>query len=281
MNFHEQNIMHIKDLTLKVKDLNKMIAFYTEIMGMVLIEQSETKAILGTKTKALLTLEQNDAYEIQARTEGLYHAAYLLPTQADLANFVFHLMKHKVEFGAGDHYVSEAMYFDDPEGNGIEVYADRDPKTWTWKTNLVEMATVAVDFEKLLNLTTHEFKTLPDDTQVGHIHLQVKNLQDNELFYKDSIGFDLVSELPAAYFLSDGKYHHHIAFNGWLGRHIHKASDKTTGLKSFTIHVSTELEKDFIISKLHDHHFELKEDGVLDPNGVLVKFEYVKEERGN
>ena len=132
MNFHQDPIKHIKQVVLKVNDLESMSQFYKDIFGFQVIKVNDKHIELGAnKQESILILEQLDQPdESQALRIGLYHVAYLLPSRADLASFTYHLIKHKIQFGAGDHHVSEALYFNDIEGNGIEVYADRDYKGW-------------------------------------------------------------------------------------------------------------------------------------------------------
>lgn len=273
MNFHSKDIMHVSKITLKVKDLKIMQKFYQEILGFSVIKEDEDEVVLGTSKRPLLTLTKLDEAHIASRDAGLYHVAYLLPTRADLASIAMHLYQLGIQFGAGDHWVSEAIYFNDPEGNGIEIYADRDHESWVWNLDEVKMVTEPVDFDDLFKEIKNKFVNLPEDTKIGHIHLQVSNIEENRKFYHTGIGFDIVSHLPHALFLSSEKYHHHVAFNTWLGQRISNPSDHTTGLSSFTINVPSKHEKTNILKKLQSLGFEVMESVAIDPSGTKVVFE--------
>ena len=133
--------------------------------------------------------------------------------------------------------MSEAIYLADPDGNGIEIYADRDPAEWEWQNEEVVMTTEPVDIEGLLQeKTTDTWQGLPEDTVMGHIHLQVNDLEENEKFYIDGLGFSIVSRYgDSALFISDHRYHHHIAFNTWTSRYARHAEELETGIHAYTI----------------------------------------------
>lgn len=275
MDFHSKDIMHISRIALKVKDLKVMRSFYQEILGFSVIKEDEDKVVLGTSKRTLLTLIKLDDAHLANRTAGLYHVAYLLPTRSDLASIAMHLYQMGIQFGAGDHWVSEAIYFNDPEGNGIEIYADRDHESWIWNLNEVKMVTEPVDFDDLFKQIKHKYVKLPEETKVGHIHLQVSSIEENRNFYHTGIGFDIVSHLPHALFLSRDNYHHHVAFNTWLGQRISNPSERTTGLLSFTINLTSNTEKKNILKNLQSLGFKVEKDFAIDPSGTKVIFEVI------
>ena len=153
------------------------------------------RALLGSGGVALLDLQRRESGAREARNAaGLYHTAFLMPTRKDLARWLVHAAKNKVPLsGFADHLVSESVYLDDPEGNGIEVYADRAPETWKWDGGSVAMATDQLDIDGLLALTdthTTNYAKAPDDLRIGHMHLRVGDLERADRFYGGAIGFD-------------------------------------------------------------------------------------------
>ena len=166
---------------------------------------------------------------------GLYHFAILLPSRADLSVFLRHFLQTGYPLGAADHYVSEALYITDPDGNGIEVYRDRPSKEWTWKNGLVDMATEELDGNAILAESDAEWTGLPAGTIMGHIHLHVGDLQKAEEFYTKGLGFKVVSHYPQAVFLSTGGYHHHIAINTWQGVGAPTPPENSVGLNWYTL----------------------------------------------
>ncbi len=238
MRFHQSPITYVMEVELKVNDLQKMRDFYTNIVGFSILEASETRVVLTADGKTgLLVLEQLPVLSSR-QTAGLYHVAFLLPKRRDLANFTRHLVKHDIHFGGGDHLVSEALYFNDVEGNGIEIYADRDPEGWRWQDREVAMATYPVDFDDLLKEAVDTFTQLPKATVIGHLHLQVNDLDANERFYHEGLGFDIVSRYGnQALFMSDGGYHHHVAMNTWQRGSLPTPTKDDHGIKSFSLNV--------------------------------------------
>lgn len=217
--FHQAPNVYVGEVNIKVKNLEYSLAFYQNIIGLKILEKSERRAVLTTDGKtALISLEQPvDVTAKPQHTSGLYHFAILLPSRADLSVFLRHLLQTGYPLGAADHYVSEALYLNDPDGNGIEVYRDRPSSEWTWKGNLVEMATEQLDAEGILAESNAEWTGLPAGTIMGHLHLHVGDLKKAEEFYTKGLGFEVVSYYPQAAFLSTGGYHHHIAINTWQG----------------------------------------------------------------
>lgn len=278
MKFHNEKVMYIKAVSLKVRNLDEMLSFYTDIMGMKILEKSSTKAVLGTDTKKLLTLYEVKNSTKSMNTSGLYHVAYLLPTRQDLGSFLKHLAIRQVPIGAGDHLVSEALYFNDPEGNGIEVYADRPDATWTWNEEMVEMTTDPVDIEGLLKEANYQWRTMPNDTVIGHVHLSVVDIASNDKFYVQDLGYQLVSKFEEqAEFISDHAYHHHIAFNTWNHSVKVNPSDSDMGLYSMTIEMGNHDKREKLLSRLRSLSYEITEvDGlpsVLDPSNTRIIFD--------
>lgn len=282
MNFHKAPATYVSDVTIRVSDLQRSIEFYEEVVGLRVKERASNWAHLTAMhdDQVLLKLLQPEDVRLKLeQTTGLYHFAILLHNRKSLAQVVNNLLRHHIRFGGGDHIVSEAIYFSDPDGHGIEIYADRDANGWNWQENEVEMATLPVDFEDLLKENEAEiWQGLPEGTLMGHIHLQVNNIDVNQTFYVDGLGFDIVSRIAnTALFISDSGYHHHIAFNTWAGESIRHAAANEVGLESFTIVFPSEEKLEQIVKELKALKFEVKEaDGQLytiDPSQTKIFLE--------
>ncbi|MEH7352355.1 VOC family protein [Neobacillus drentensis] len=276
-NFHQKPSVYVGEVNIKVKNLDNSVTFYQNIIGFQVLEQTESKAVLTTDGKTpLLMLEQPaDVIPKAGNMSGLYHFAILLPSRADLSVFLRHLLQTGYPLGAADHYVSEAMYLNDPDGNGIEVYRDRPSAEWTWKNNLVEMATEQLDAEGILAESDAEWNGLHSGTVMGHIHLHVGDLQKAEEFYTKGLGFDVVSYYPQAAFLSTGSYHHHIAINTWQGVGAPTPPKNSVGLNWYSLVFPNETERENVIKQLQQLGAPLKQEAdyyvTNDPSGNQIR----------
>ena len=182
--FASRTPLHIGAYGLAVRDLDKVAAYYRDVLGLNELERGNGTVRLGVDGVTLLELtHQPDFKPDDPRTAGLYHTAYLMPTRADLGRWLVHVAHDQVPVtGASDHGVSEAIYLDDPEGNGIEVYSDRPPSEWDWKDNQVSMKTVALDVQSLLRLGAEQMPWIgaPGGLRIGHIHLRVGAIETAE-----------------------------------------------------------------------------------------------------
>ena len=227
-------------VTLRVRNLDKVADFYRDVLGLTVIERSATGAQLGAGGVKLLTMEARPQAELESRNSaGLYHTAFLMPTRKDLARWLVHVAMHRVPLsGFADHLVSESVYLDDPEGNGIEVYADRDPSLWKWSEGSVAMATDELNVNDLLTLTstkTSDYAKAPDGLRIGHMHLRVGDLAKAEAFYQGTVGLDPTRKRNGAAFLSSGRYHHHLGINTWQSAGAGARDDAATGLAWFSL----------------------------------------------
>ncbi len=217
--FANKTPVHIGAVGLKVRDLERVVGFYADAIGLALLAKTGKTATLGASGVALLELAADDtAKPDDKQSAGLYHTAFLLPTRADLARWVLHVARKKVPLtGASDHAVSEAFYLDDPEGNGIEVYCDRPPETWQWTGNDLRITTDPLDIDDILREVPSDagYFGAPDGLRIGHVHLRVGQVAQAEAFYRDAIGLDVTRRRQGATFMSSGRYHHHIACNIW------------------------------------------------------------------
>ncbi|OLO39351.1 glyoxalase [Alkalihalophilus pseudofirmus] len=254
MNFHREPNTFVGQVILKVQDLDRSLMFYQEVIGFKILDRTNRKANLTADGKTtLLSIEQPDnVIAKQGRTTGLYHFALLLPERQDLANIVNHFIEKRVPIGSSDHLVSEALYLSDPDGNGIEIYIDRDPSEWNWNNGEVAMAVDPLDFENLLtSMENKAWKGLPAGTVMGHIHLHVSELTKTEEFYNKGLGFEVVNRFGTqALFISTGKYHHHIGLNTWNGVGAPPPPVNSVGLESYTLILPNEETREEIIEQL-------------------------------
>ncbi len=239
MNFHQKPTTFVANVTINVTDIKRSTEFYQQIIGFQVLSQTANEVQLTADGKtALLTLIQPDhAGRKQPRTTGLYHFAILLPSRQSLASIVPHLVNQGVQLGSSDHLVSEALYFADPDGNGIEIYRDRLPEEWTWKEGSVEMTVDPLNFEDLLTKeNVLPWTGLPENTVMGHIHLHVDDLQAAENFYTQGLDFEVVTRYGhQAIFIADNKYHHHIGLNVWNGIGAPRPASHSAGLDHYTL----------------------------------------------
>ncbi|QUW20849.1 VOC family protein [Sporosarcina sp. Marseille-Q4063] len=237
MDFHKAPHTYTGEVYLNVMDLDRSVRFYKEIIGFNVLEETANRVVLTADGKTpLLVIEQPDnVTPKEPRRTGLYHFALLLPERADLGNIIKHFVANNVAIGASDHKVSEALYLSDPDGNGIEIYTDREPSEWNWENGEVAMSTDPLDGESVIAESAGQtWNGLPAETIMGHVHLHVANLGETETFYK-ALGFELACRYPGALFMSTGKYHHHLGLNVWNGEGAQSPSINSVGLKQYTL----------------------------------------------
>lgn len=241
----------IEAVDLVVKDLDAALGVYRDVLGFRVLKQEGRVAHVGAETPFLRLHERPDARERPARASGLYHVAYLLPSRADLGAFLRRLIETQWPVqGASDHDVSEAVYLSDVDGNGIEVYADRPRSEWRRTSDGgIHMTTAPMDVQGVLAAATGPFERAPDGTRVGHVHLHVGDWRSAERFYRDAVGFDLMTRYPGASFLAAGGYHHHVAVNEWLGHGAPPAPEDAVGLTEFTIALPTQDDVDAVAKR--------------------------------
>ena len=212
-------------VTLKVGDLDAMTAYYRDAVQLQVLSEGPGSVTLGRGTTAVMVLEHApELKHASPRDAGLFHTAILFDTEEALAAAVYSVaQRHPNTFtGSSDHLVSKAFYFTDPEGNGVELYWDRDRSQWSWVHGQLEMGTLYLDPNAFLqeHLTeAAKAEPLIGGARVGHVHLQVGDVASARDFYVDKLGFDQTTEIPgSALFVSAGGYHHHMAMNTWNSR---------------------------------------------------------------
>lgn len=229
--------LRIGSVALAVSDLSRSADFYERVLGLPLIAREEHRAQLGTDRErpALVLSGIATPTPVPVGNTGLYHVAWLHPSRASLAASVRRVAGAHWPFeGAADHGVSEALYLSDPDGLGIELYADRPRERWDRPPDghAVKMVTLPLDLDDLLAEGAPEPATaMPEDTAIGHVHLKVSNVPRAISFYRDALGLDEQAQLPSAGFLSAGGYHHHVGLNSWQSAGAKAAPDSAPGLR--------------------------------------------------
>jgi catechol 2,3-dioxygenase len=212
--------LQLASIHLRVSNLARTLDFYVRQLGFVVARQSGGRAELATAIDgpAILTLtEDREAPPAPPGTAGLFHAALLLPTRAALGGWLRHAADTGVEFeGFSDHGVSEALYLSDPDGNGLEFYADRPREDWPVKDGALAMVTLPLDVDSLLRAGRPAIAPAMGGAFWGHLHLRVTDLDRSEQFYRDFLGVALTQgSYPGARFLAADGYHHHLGLNTW------------------------------------------------------------------
>jgi catechol 2,3-dioxygenase len=265
-------------VTLTVADLDAQAAFYRGAIGLRELRREGNVAELGAPDgdAPLVVLVGDPAAPPRpARTTGLFHLALLVPSRAELARSIHRVTAAGWRFtGASDHLVSEALYLDDPEGNGIEIYRDRDREEWSYAGEELKMATLPLDIEGVLD-GVPEGETgdgVAPATRIGHVHLQVASIPEADAFWVDGVGFDpVVRRYPGALFVSAGGYHHHLGLNTWAGQGAPAPPPGARGLRSFAIMLPNRASLQETLEGMRAAGFEVRDEAgrvaVSDPSG--------------
>src|SRR5271166_4344349 len=229
--------LHIGSVKLAVSDLPRSIDFYERVLGLPSISHDEDGARLGVDPhRPLLELTALDhATAVPAGSTGLFHVALLHPSRAALAATVQRVARGRWPIdGAADHGVSEALYLSDPDGLGIEIYADRPREAWERPAegHGVRMMTLPLDVEDLLAQgDPSPTPAIAPGTGVGHVHMKVADVPRAAAFYGGTLGFEEMAQMPSAAFLSAGGYHHHLGLNSWQSAGASRAPESAPGLQ--------------------------------------------------
>ena len=247
--------IHLGAVGLTVRDFDRLTAYYRDLLGLTVLEQSPQAVTLGVDGLALLVLtRRTDALPDDAREAGLYHTAFLMPTRADLARWILHVAKARVPVaGASDHDVSEAIYLDDPEGNGVEVYSDRPRERWRRDGGTIFQKTDPLDVDAILaeiDPATAVYTGAPGGLRVGHIHLRAGDIAKAEAFYGGALGLDVTRRRGGASFLSSGGYHHHVAVNTWHSDGAGARDGARAGLDWFALEIGDRATLDGVKERL-------------------------------
>lgn len=260
-------------VALRVNDLDRLVAFYRDVVGLTVLERDGDRATLGSDEPLLELIADPDASERRREETGLFHAAFRVPSREALGEALERIRERWRLEGASDHLVSEALYLADPEGNGVEIYRDRPRSEWPIdEDGGVEMETLALDTEALAALGRGR-GTAPDGTTVGHVHLEVSSLPAARAFYVDALGLRVRQEWgDSALFVAAGDYHHHVGLNTWNGR---TAPSTGRGLAWFELLVPDRGALEAIRGRLEGPGVEADGEGagldIADPDGIELR----------
>ncbi len=273
----------IQTVQLQVSNLQQSLGFYHKVLGFQILSQQDNIAELsasGNLPVQIILLENSDAVPKPYATAGLFHIAIRVPSSIELARIYQHLTSFGWPIhGLSDHGVSLALYTADPDGLGIEVYHDIPRESWLFREGRIDMISDPYPVKKLLeNLTDMIplWKGIHPESRIGHIHLQVSNLETSAHFYRHLLGMDIMQDnYPGALFLSYDQYHHHIALNIWAGKDIPFRDDSSPGIMAFTLSIGS----DYLWQQLEDmlhrsmEHSDFKNSNfqVKDPTGITIK----------
>jgi len=254
-------------LDLKVLDLDREVEFY-ERLGLTRLPAEGEGAVFGAGARPILRLRRlRDGRSRPPRSAGLYHFAVLLPSEQELGGFLRRTLEERLPLtGTADHFVSQALYFDDPEGNGIEVYCDRPSESWEWTGSDLKITTDPLDIDDILREvpSTAAYPGAPNGLRIGHVHLRVGDVARAETFYRDALGLDITRRRHGASFMSSGRYHHHLAGNVWHSAGAGRRDESRAGLSWFAFEAADAAAFDAAKARLAQAGIELR----ATPTGV-------------
>ncbi|MEP6842782.1 MAG: VOC family protein [Pseudolysinimonas sp.] len=268
-------------VTLNVADLPAMTAYYRDGVGLEILSSDGNRVALGRPGREIVVLVGSPELRHAAPHEaGLFHTAIVFDTEAALAAAVYSVARRQPGSftGSSDHLVSKAFYFDDPEGNGVELYWDRDRSAWSWTHGQIEMSTLFLDPNAFLqeHLTEQGREGAGfGGARIGHVHLSVGDVASAREFYVDQLGWDVTTEMPGqALFVSAGQYHHHMAMNVWNSRGAGRRQ-ATLGLGQIEIVVPTSDDLGALGERMAHYRLDARDDGravtVDDPWGNQIR----------
>jgi catechol 2,3-dioxygenase len=259
---------------LRVNDFPGVLAYYRDAVGLTVLEESGKHAVLGFDSPLIRLYSGSSPAGV--REAGLYHSAVLFADAPTLARALLSIAETAPETfqGATDHIVSEAFYFTDPEGNGLELYVDRPRESWEWKDGRVTMGGEPIDVNAFIQEHAAAAAAAAGPVNLGHVHLEVGDLALARAFYEGVLGFDVTAEVPGAIFYSAGGYHHHLATNTWQTEGAGVRTG-TAGLGAFTMTLPTVADIDAAAARLGaaGAEYERTEAGIdtVDPWGNRVR----------
>jgi catechol 2,3-dioxygenase len=221
-----------------VTDLERSVPFYEDSLGLQLHRRENGTAVMGAGKEDLVFLGEERHARPAGRHAGLYHYALLHPSRNELGRAAQRLFVTRTPIsGASDHGISEAIYLPDPDGNGIELAADRGRERWGDLSDPTTIGPAPLDIADLLGQVEGDEARPHADPGlvVGHVHLHVGDVDRGLGFYRDVIGFEVMTHFPTAAFVSAGGYHHHLAFNTWRGEGVPPAAPDAVGLRYWTV----------------------------------------------
>jgi catechol 2,3-dioxygenase len=261
---------------LVVADLDRSLAYYRDVLGLRLHRREGALAALGAGGEDLVLLAEQPDARRAGRHAGLFHFALLFDSREELARAALRLAAQGAPIsGASDHGTLEALYLRDPDGIGIELAADRPREQWP-EPAAYAAGPAPLDLHGLLETVAGEEPTrhAGEGLRMGHVHLQVSDLDAARRFYRDALGFGVVVDIGSAAFLATGGYHHHVGVNVWAGVGIPPAPPDAVGLRHWTLELDGPAELDALRARLDGLGlpYEARESGLLarDPAGIAV-----------
>ena len=279
MVYEYNSRIHLAEVALNVRDLGSQTTFYHQLLGLEILNQSEKEVLLGVGGKPLVKLIQIEDASNPKQSYGLYHMALLLPSREDLANVFKHLLDLKIPLvGGADHGYSEAIYLEDIEGNGIELYRDKPVTVW----DIREDGRIIGVTEELSAQDIYELGqeldpfVIASGTRMGHVHLSVKNSREASAFYQGSLGLKDKFTIPHASWIASGNYHHHLAVNEWGGKNLALRENGMAGLAYYVVEVENkeELLKVFAQSQGNEaiiQWLSSAEFSITDSDGIVTR----------
>jgi len=226
---------------LRVSDEGRALALYRDVIGLDVLDRTNGTLALGADKPFLYLHVLPGTTPRPRHATGLYHVAILLPDRPALGQAIARLSEAGVRLGAADHNVSEAIYLWDADNNGLEIYRDRSRAEWQWQEGIVMMGNAPLDFEGLLaDGRARKGNRIPAGTRVGHVHLQVGDLEQAENFYCGVLGFAPTAEWRGALFVAADGYHHHLGLNVWESLNGPPPPESAAGLEEFVIELPNE-----------------------------------------
>jgi catechol 2,3-dioxygenase len=255
---------------LTVSDLGRSLDYYRKAIGLGVRQEVDGRASLGGDAE-LLVLHEVPGAQPAPRNTGLFHFALLVPERRDLAAWLAHAIREQVPMtGVSDHFVSEALYLRDPDGHGIEIYADRPRELW--EGQVARMTTEPLDLENLLgeldDPEQEPFDGLPGGTVMGHVHLQVADIPETLRFYRDVMGFDEMATLGSqATFLAAGGYHHQVGANTWASAGAPPPPEGSASLRLASVVLPDSASRDEVVGRVA----AMGQDPEEKPEGPVVR----------
>ena len=278
-NYRLPAATHIGRVRLQVGDLDRSLAYYAGLLGFRVLDRAPGRAELGVDDTLIELVEHKGARHVPHRGRlGLFHFAILLPDRASLGRMLGRLYATGIHTGMADHAVSEALYLTDPDGLGIEIYADRPRETWRANGKELHMVTEPLDVESLNRAAGDmPWTGMPGGSVIGHVHLHVRDIDEAVKFYHEALGFDLmVWSYPGALFLSAGGYHHHLGANIWAGVGAQAPATDEAQLLSWELVLPTEEAVGEAGKRLEGSGVKVERHGegaveIADPSGTTVR----------
>ena len=279
MTYEYKSYIYLAEAVLNVKDLASQTAFYQQIIGLEILSQTETEVVLGLGGTALVHLIQAQESGEVRKHYGLYHLAILLSTRKALADVLKHLTDLQIPLvGGADHGYSEALYLEDLEGNGIELYRDKPVSTWDIREDgRIIGVTEALAAQDVYELGERvEPFILAEGTRMGHIHLSVKDSRKSSQFYQKVLGLEDKFSVPSASWIAAGNYHHHLAVNEWGGKGLAPRKQGLPGLSYYVIEVARKEELLTIVQRAQAVATPIKwltssQLEITDPDGIVTR----------